>query len=142
MTRSIPVAARAALGVAALAIVFVSLMGYLGEYRSAKGGDDGAANSPTSTVEPTATSTGDATASPGGKPGAAKPTDSKATVTVQIEGLNFRAEPEAGSMVIRGLSKGERLTWLATDEGWYKVEDKEGRIGWISSNKQYSTLQK
>ncbi len=137
--RTVPAPVKAILGVATVVLVLVSLLGYFGDYRAAKSG--GGSGEATRTPEPGAKPSGDTTGSGAGKVSTGQPKPSKTTVVVQIEGLNFRAEPEAGSMVIRGLAKGERLRWLATEGGWHKVEDSEGRVGWISSNKQYSTIQ-
>jgi uncharacterized protein YgiM (DUF1202 family) len=62
-------------------------------------------------------------------------------VVVKTDGLNFRKEPARDANVIRGLDKGEKLTYLKEDGGWFQVQDAEGVKGWISSKSQYAELQ-
>ena len=57
---------------------------------------------------------------------------------VSVDGLNFREQPDGQSKAIRGLSKGERVTLVATQGDWYKVEDSKGVIGYITSNPTYT----
>jgi peptidoglycan DL-endopeptidase CwlO len=149
MMARIPVAVRAGVALALLVVVVFVLLGYVGDYRSAKSQGSGES---TGTAETTGTASAETTKAAGaGKSGtttakaATKTVETAAVgavVTVQIEGLNFRSEPKAAGAVIRGLSKGERLTWIATENGWYKVTDKGGQVGWVSSSGQYATLGK
>ncbi len=62
-------------------------------------------------------------------------------VVVRTDGLNFRKEPAQDATVIRGLDKGEKLTYLKEDGGWFQVQDADGVKGWISSKPQYAELQ-
>jgi len=59
-----------------------------------------------------------------------------------IEGLNFREQADRGSKAIRALSKGEKVDLLETIDSWYQVKDKNGDIGWISSNPAYTKVAK
>lgn len=143
MRSGTPMLLRVGVALGGLLVVALVLLGYLGDYRVAKRHGD----SPASGSESTTTPSGEATRSgegTQGKSGTAPADASKPgqVVTVQIEGLNFRAEPKAGSTVIKGLGKGERLTWIATEDGWYKCSDSAGRVGWVSANPQYATLAK
>lgn len=67
---------------------------------------------------------------------------SKAYVAVKFDGLNFRKQPNRAADKIRALDKGERLKWLATDNGWYKVKDSDGDVGWVAASSQYTKLVK
>lgn len=129
---------RVGLAIAALIVVVGLAFSYFGEYRAAQKAAPAAPGSEvgTSTGEATATSeaTGKTSPSATGSESAGK------TVIVKIEGLNFRVDPKAGAAVHRGLDKGERLTWLETRDGWYKVKDGAGRVGYVSANEQYTTL--
>lgn len=129
---------RVGLAIAALIVVVGLAFSYFGEYRAAQNASSEAPGSEvgTSTGETTGTSeaTGKSTPSGTGSKSAGK------TVIVKIEGLNFRIDPKAGAEVYRGLDKGERLTWLETKDGWYKVKDGAGRVGYVSANEQYTTL--
>jgi len=62
-------------------------------------------------------------------------------VTVLIEGLNFRTAPSSASQRIGRLSAGAELTYLGTENGWYRVRDSEGREGYVSANEEYTKVQ-
>lgn len=143
MRRGTPSTLRVGVALAALLVVVMVLLGYLGDYRAAKRDDGGPAKSRegTSTVSGEATGSGKSADRKTATPTADAPKSAQ-IVTVQIEGLNFRTEPKAGSTVIKGLARGERLDWIATEDGWYKVSDSAGRVGWVSANPQYATLSK
>lgn len=60
------------------------------------------------------------------------------TLEITTQGLNLRTEPDRGSASVRGLNRGEVVTLLAEQNGWYQVRDAQGAVGWISSNSSYS----
>lgn len=140
MTRKVPLGVRAVGGALLLAGVLFSIIGYVGDYRSAKRA--GASSDVTSSVDATGASVPDT--SSGNGLGAMQPAKEAtgATVVVQIEGLNLRVKPESDAEVIRGLARGEKLRWVSSRTGWYQVTDRDSRTGWISSNPQYATLEK
>lgn len=67
--------------------------------------------------------------------------ESLGTVTVVIDGLNFRVEPSASGALIRGLDEGDVLEYLGGAEGWYHVRASDGTEGYVSASEQYTTLE-
>ena len=65
-------------------------------------------------------------------------TQDQQTLEITTQGLNLRTEPDRGSASVRGLNRGEVVTLLAEQNGWYQVRDAQGAVGWISSNSSYS----
>jgi len=63
------------------------------------------------------------------------------TVTVLVEGLNFRTAPSSASQRIGRLSVGYELKYLGSESGWYRVRDSEGRTGYVSSKEEYTRAQ-
>jgi cell wall-associated NlpC family hydrolase len=69
---------------------------------------------------------------------AATTTATKATI---VSGVNFRVEPATSSQVIRLLAQGETVEILSKyNDYWYKIKDKNGKIGYVSSSSQYIKL--
>ena len=53
-------------------------------------------------------------------------------------GVNFRSQPSVKSDVYRMLKKGETITVLEqVNKYWLKVRDKNGKVGYISSDSKY-----
>lgn len=132
---------RAGLGAVVLVALVLVVRGWWGEYRDAV--------SRASTNESTATVATSATVSPEPDPGEgsdrAEPApqkDKTGSVTVLIDGLNFRQRPAADAKPIRGLRKGEVLTVLSERAGWYEVRSADGTKGWVSSNPNYTELER
>lgn len=65
-------------------------------------------------------------------------------VLVVQPGLNLRTQPSrAAGVIIRKLTKGMKLTLLATKPGWYNVKAPDGTAGWVIqsfSGQVYSQL--
>lgn len=118
--------------VVALVVLLFVVWGYISDFRSA----EKKTPETTGTVEATTTPEGEKPA----EGGAAESTAGK-IVIVTIDGLNFRQKPESDAKAIRGLEKGEKLTLVKTQDGWYQVKDADGKVGWISSNPQYSKIE-
>jgi hypothetical protein len=59
---------------------------------------------------------------------------------VLVNGLNFRKEPSGSAELIDGLAKDVELEYLATESGWFKVRDSEGRVGYVSAQEQFTRL--
>lgn len=56
-----------------------------------------------------------------------------------IYGVNFRTAPSTSGEIIRMLSKGENLLVLEkAGDSWYKIVDKNGMTGYISSDVKYT----
>ncbi len=127
---------RGVAALAALVVLIFVVWGYVSDFRDA----GNTAPETTSTVEPSQTPDGAKAAAEGAKEGAAESTAGK-VVIVTIDGLNFRTKPESDAKAIRGLEKGEKLTLVKTQDGWYQVKDAAGKVGWISSNPQYSKIE-
>lgn len=133
---SVARAVRAAVGVAVLIILVVVVNGWWGDYRSGGSGSVGGGET-TQTAEPPASEEPEAPADPGTD----EPESAQPTVVVLIEGLNFRREPSREGELIRGLSRGTRLTLLETDGGWHHVRDNAGVEGYVSASEQYTEVQ-
>jgi uncharacterized protein YgiM (DUF1202 family) len=122
------------------------VMNWVGDYRSAS--TKGSAPE-TSAQSSESTKSGDSDTAPsGGTSGDQKPASetapenppaAKTVLVVDVDGLNFRAEPNADSPAIRGLRKGEKVGLLEDQGHWYKVVDKNGDTGYITSNASYTT---
>ena len=131
--------ARPVVAIVALAIVGLLVMSYWSGYRSDKGSGAEAEAETTATAE--ATGSAEATAAPAEGEAAAAPAASNGTVIVLIDGLNFRTGPSKSGDLIRGLDEGEKLAYVGTEDGWYKVTTAEGETGYVSASSQYTKLE-
>jgi uncharacterized protein YgiM (DUF1202 family) len=134
--------ARPVIAVVGLAIVAMFVLSYVTTYRADKGSDAEATTETTATAE--ATGSAEATATEAAADGAeeeAAPAASKGTVIVLIDGLNFRTGPSKSGDLIRGLDEGEKLTYVGTEDGWYKVTTADGETGYVSASTQYTKLE-
>lgn len=135
--------ARGAIGVIVVTILFFVVMNWVGDYRN--GGVDAEAGSVTATGTADATATPQATP-PAIKPSAPAPTEPAVTpstgktVTVLVDGLNFRSEASRDSELIRGLSANEKLDLIAEQGGWLQVKDAQGTIGFVSGSGSYTRI--
>jgi uncharacterized protein YgiM (DUF1202 family) len=130
--------AKAGLGIIIVIVLFVIVMNWWGDYRAATA----AKAEPGSTVTSSTTSGGTTNSDTSGSSQASAASDARTSPTVlvvSVDGLNFRQAPDGQSKTLRGLSKGDRLTVLGTEGGWYKVEDSKGVIGYITSNASYTS---
>jgi len=131
---------KAAAGVIALVVILAMVLNYLGDFRSAGKADSKGSKESTASAEGTKTSE---TPSKEGSDGGSAPAEpSIGTVTVVVDGLNFRVTASRDADLIRGLDAGEKLTLLAEQDGWLKVKDKNGKVGFVSSSTQYTTIAK
>ncbi|MDZ4065047.1 MAG: SH3 domain-containing protein [Coriobacteriia bacterium] len=122
---------RVVAAVVALALVAIFVMSYWGHYRDATE----PARESTATVGSSESTGGDDL----GKSSAGE-ADSQ-TVLVLTDGLNFRESPTKDGKLIRGLEKGDKLTYLETDGDWYKVRASDGAEGYVTSSDTYTKLQ-
>ncbi|MDO8987120.1 MAG: SH3 domain-containing protein [Coriobacteriia bacterium] len=131
---------RAAAGVIILAIVLIIVLNFWSDFRGA--GDGTSTSSKESTQSPDASNT----VSPGKTQGSGAGTPSTApsigTLTVLVDGLNFRTGATRDADLIRGLDAGEKLTLLAEEGEWYRVSDTAGKVGYVSSSSQYTKVAK
>lgn len=137
---------KAAVGVVVIAVLFAVVTNWVGDYRAATD------NKQSTTDQNGSGSTGgsEATTTPAVQSDSASKDSEKSTandapeppspeiLVVAVDGLNFRAEPTGQARAIRGLSKGEKLTLLATQGDWFKVRDPQGVVGYVTSNPTYT----
>ncbi|MFU8890182.1 MAG: SH3 domain-containing protein [Anaerosomatales bacterium] len=128
--------ARAALGVVVLLALVFLVNTWWGDFRRGE--------PPAVVGETTTTPGGDAETpeEPADDADGEEPAASEATVVVLIEGLNFRREPSREGELIRGLSRGTRLEYLETNDGWHHVRDDDGVEGYVSASEQYTEVQR
>lgn len=130
---------RAAIGIIGLVVIVLIVMNMWGDFRSA--GNDVGGSEVETTATPDATQT--APASKEGSSGGSAPAQASiGTVTVLVDGLNFRTEPSRDAELIRGLDAGEKLALLAEQADWLKVRDSANVVGYVSSSSQYTTVSK
>jgi len=119
---------RGAVGLLVVGILFLVVMNWWGDFKTAKSAIP--SREATSTVSSPATGTSKAVKS------------ASSTVVVLIDGLNFRVNPAADAKAIRGLSKGDKLTFVAKKDNWYQVKDAKNAVGWVTADSQYTRLEK
>ncbi len=75
--------------------------------------------------------------------GQAPPVSAASTYeTDVIYGVNFRSEPTTSSIVYRMLRKGERVHVMEqVNDKWLKIEDANGKEGYISASDKYTNYQ-
>jgi cell wall-associated NlpC family hydrolase len=61
------------------------------------------------------------------------------TTTAKIvNGVNFRIEPSTSGQIIRLLAQGETVDIIAkVNNYWYKIKDKNGKIGYVTTSTKY-----
>lgn len=63
--------------------------------------------------------------------------------TEVLYGVNFRSEPSTSSTVYRMLKKGEDIHVIEqVNAYWLKVQDKNGKVGYISASSKYTDYKK
>ena len=72
----------------------------------------------------------------------APPADTGKTVIVLTDGLNFRENPDALGVSIRGLKKGETFILVSQNGSWLEIRDASGKSGWVNNNPQYVKISK
>lgn len=72
----------------------------------------------------------------------AAPAAANSTVSVLVDGLNFRVKPDATGKSLRGLKKGEKLTLVSQAGSWLQLKDAAGKVGWVTNNPQYLRIDK
>ncbi len=141
----VPRLVRAVVGLIALAVIASLVWGWFGEYRAERVPEHERAAEVTPTPEPV--ENGDAeevTAEEPGEPADETPeptAETGRTVVVTIEGLSFRRGPSREAERISTLTRGTRLEYLGTENGWYRVRHSDGTEGYVSASEQYTELQ-
>lgn len=135
---------RSIFGIIVIVILIVMVMSFLGAYKHASGSEGESKGSSETTASAESTPTGSTQKDKGSDNKTATVPESKGigTVSVIVDGLNFRVEPSRDSELIRGLDAGEKLTLLEEIEGWYKVQDASNQVGYVSSSSQYTSVEK
>lgn len=128
-------------GIAALVvllIVVITVFSWWGDFRAATRAEEVQTRTQQDSSEDTGTPSGDGDATEPTSTGDAPAPATPKTITVLVDGLNLRVQPSDDSDRIRSLDAGTKLTYVATEGSWYKVKDPDGKVGYISSNTQYS----
>ncbi|MDP2234699.1 MAG: SH3 domain-containing protein, partial [Actinomycetota bacterium] len=120
--------------------VLMMVLNFWSDYRTA--GHDASGFSTESTQSPDASTTASPGATQGSAAGTASNTPSIGSLTVLVDGLNFRTGATRDADLIRGLDAGEKLTLLAKEGEWYRVSDTAGKVGYVSSSSQYTKAAK
>lgn len=129
--------AKGAAGVIVLVVLAVVVAGWWGDYRSATRN-----GTTSSTPETTATAGGTGTSQEPTKTDEAESAQSSGTRTllvVQVDGLNLREKPSGTSKAFRGLDEGEKVLLLGEEGEWYKVQDANGQVGYVTAKASYTT---
>ena len=111
------------------------VLNWWGDYRAAQSTSGAKTKETTATPAPSTSSeaTTDATA-----PEPQTETATKTVLVVQVAGLNLRQEPSGASTAYRGLKKGEKVVLISQEGDWYKVQDANGVVGYITANPAYT----
>ena len=119
---------RALVGVAVIAVLLITVNGYLGEYKNAAKAKRTASTDASSSVDST-----QVVAVVGGK-----------TVAVLVDGVVLHTTPAANGAAVRTLKKGEQLILMGTTvSGWLQLRDsKNGKMGYVANNTANIQVQK
>ncbi len=112
-------------GLLVLLILFVTINGWWSDYKKAT--PKRSSSETSSTVDASAT---------------AAPDDAGQTVLILTDGLNFRQNPDATGVSIRGLKKGEQFILVSQNGSWLQIQDAGGTTGWVNNNPQYVKVSK
>lgn len=78
-----------------------------------------------------------------GKPAAPKkeaPAAVPAAKVLILADVTMRQDPTRSAPALRDLPTGERLELVGKVDGWYKIKDGSGRLGWVSSSEKYTKV--
>lgn len=135
---------RAAAAVAVLVVILVLVLNWWGDYRGSDSSDvqedTGASIEATETPEGEDSGGGEGSATEEESTDESTDEPSLGTVVVLVNGLNFRAEPSGSAELLDGFADGVELDYLATENGWFKVRDSKGRVGYVSAQEQFARL--
>jgi uncharacterized protein YgiM (DUF1202 family) len=73
---------------------------------------------------------------------AAPPVPEKGPWVVALTTVNIRVEPSASSDEIGSLKEGDKVVLLSQVGSWYKIKNHKGRVGWVTSDKDYTKVVK
>lgn len=107
----------------ALAALLYVIWGATADFRALKASEPGGAGTATSTVEATSTPV------------------TGVTGTAKADGVHVREVPEAEGTVLSDLAKGATFEVLAKREGWYRIRDASGKMGWVTSDPSFVTVE-
>ena len=123
--------AKGGFGLVVVVVIFVVVVNWIGDYRTAQRPLSKANSETTTTAAP-----GSGVQTPQNVP--TQPQAAAQVLVVQVEGLNLRQKPSGTSRAYRGLAKGEKVVLIAQEGDWYKVRDSAGTVGYVTSNPAYT----
>lgn len=65
----------------------------------------------------------------------------KPVVVILTTSLHLRAKPSSASQSLDRLRKGARVDLLESQKGWHHVRTAEGVTGWVSSDRELTTVE-
>jgi SH3-like domain-containing protein len=107
----------------ALAALLYVVWGATADFRALKANEPAGGGTATSTVEATSTPV------------------TGMTGTAKVDGVHVREVPEADGTVLSDLGKGATFEVLAKREGWYRIRDASGKMGWVTSDTSFVTVE-
>jgi SH3-like domain-containing protein len=63
------------------------------------------------------------------------------TGTAKVQGVHVREVPEADGTVLADLAKDATFEVLAKREGWYRIKDTTGNMGWVTSDSSFVAVE-
>lgn len=63
------------------------------------------------------------------------------TGVVKVDGVHMRDLPAVGGTVLADLRKDATFQVLEKREGWYRIKDAAGHIGWVTSDPSFVTVE-
>jgi hypothetical protein len=107
----------------ALAALLYVVAGATSDFRALKASEPaGGASTTTTTVETTSTPV------------------TGMTGTAKVDGVHLRETPMADGTVLSDLGKGATFEVMAKREGWYRIKDATGHIGWVTADASLVTV--
>ena len=121
-------------GLTILIVLVIVVAGWWGDYRAAS-----RRAAPQSAQEATETPQGGGTTEETSQPEPADSSGEQTLLLIQVDGLNFREKASGTSKAFRGLKKGEKVILIAEEGDWYKVQDADGQVGYVTAKASYTT---
>ena len=62
------------------------------------------------------------------------------TGTAKVDGVHLREVPQADGTVLSDLAKDAAFEVLAKRDGWYRIREASGKMGWVTSDPAFVTV--